>query len=54
MRGHNHCGHRNTAGMDVKWTKKPAYVIWYNAVRAERRIAIPPLWKSVARRKFYR
>ena len=39
--------------MESRWTKKPAYVIWYNAVRADTRIAIPPLRNSVASRKFY-
>jgi len=36
----------------LRWTKKPANVIWYSADKADNRIAIPPLRKRVAKRKF--
>lgn len=49
----NHCNHLMTGGMALRWTKKPANVIWYSAVRAEKRMAIPPLEKRAPRRKFY-
>jgi hypothetical protein len=39
-------------GIELRWTKNPANVIWYSAVSAERRIAMPPLLKRVPRRKF--
>lgn len=52
--GHTHCNHRRTGGMEVRWTKKPAYVIWYNAVRADSKMATPPFWKRVPSRKFYK
>jgi hypothetical protein len=44
--GNNHCSHLNTGGILSRWTKKPVYVIWYNAVRAERKMAILPLVKK--------
>lgn len=51
--GHIHWSHRRTGGISPKWTKNPAKVIWYKAERAERRIAMPPFWNRVPRRKFY-
>ena len=52
--GHNHCNHRRTGGIEFRWTKKPAYVIWYKAVRAESKMAMPPFWNRVPSKKFYR
>jgi hypothetical protein len=52
LRGQIHCSQRRTGGMALRCTKKPANVIWYSADKAERRIAMPPLWNKVPRRKF--
>lgn len=37
----------------MRWTKKPANVIWYSAVSADSNMAMPPLRNHTARRKFY-
>lgn len=50
--GHIHCNQRSTGGIELRWTKNPAKVIWYSAERADSRIAIPPFWKRAPRRKF--
>lgn len=52
LSGHSHCNHRRAGGMSFRWTKKPANVIWYSADRAESKMAMPPLLKRQARRKF--
>lgn len=36
----------------LRWTKKPAYVIWYRAVSALMRVAIPPFSNTMANKKF--
>jgi hypothetical protein len=53
LRGHIHCNHRSTWGIEFRWTKKPANVIWYRAVKALRRIARPPSVMAKPRRKFF-
>lgn len=52
FRGQSHCNHRNTGGIEFRWRKKPAKVIWYNAESAERSMAIPPFLKNVPSKKF--
>jgi hypothetical protein len=39
--------------MLLRWTKKPAYVIWYRAESALMRVAIPPFSNTTANKKFY-
>lgn len=39
--------------MVLRWTKKPAYVIWYKAESALMRVAIPPFSNTMANKKFY-
>ena len=53
LSGHIHCSHRSTCGIELRWTKKPAKVIWYNPVIALRRIARPPSDMADPRRKFF-
>ena len=36
----------------LRWTKKPAYVIWYRAESALTRVAIPPFSNTMANKKF--
>lgn len=52
LRGHNHWSQRRTGGMVLRWTKKPANVIWYRAESALTSVAIPPFSKTVANKKF--
>lgn len=54
LRGQSHCNHRNAGGIEFKWRKNPAKVIWYNPESAERNMAIPPFWKNVPSRKFWK
>ena len=53
LSGHIHSSHRSTCGIELRWTKKPAKVIWYNPARALRRSARPPSLMAEPRRKFY-
>jgi len=53
LRGHSHCSHRSTCGIDLRWTKNPANVIWYNPTSALRRSARPPSDMAEPRRKFF-
>ena len=38
--------------MVLRWTKNPAYVIWYRAVSELTRVAIPPFSNTMANKKF--
>jgi hypothetical protein len=51
LSGQNHWSYWSTGGIELRWAKNPANV-WYSAVIAERRIAMPPLLRRVPRRKF--
>jgi hypothetical protein len=53
LRGHIHCNHRSTWGIELRWTKNPAKVIWYKPAKALRRIARPPSVMAKPRRKFF-
>src|SRR5258708_34978904 len=52
LSGHIHCSHRRTWGIELRWTKKPAKVIWYKPNKALRRTARPPSDIAEPRRKF--
>jgi len=52
LRGHSHWSQRSTGGMVLRWTKKPANVIWYRAESALMRVAIPPFSNTIANKKF--
>ena len=54
LSGHNHCSHRSTCGIELRWTKKPANVIWYSPLSAPSRSARPPSRIDAPRRKFCR
>jgi hypothetical protein len=48
----NHLNHRNTGGILSRLTKNPAYVIKNRLCNDDSKIAIPPLGRIEARRKF--
>ena len=52
LSGHIHCSHRSTCGIELRWTKNPAKVIWYSVARALTRSARPPSDMAEPRRKF--